>query len=74
MKRLHGLAYSKSLRNVSNCDNGMMTRSCKGRINSNIPPLSLGSGGEDNNCYTGIVIKSTTANRNLQMFECVDIL
>ena len=60
MKRLHGLTYSKSLRNVSiNGDNGIMTRSYGGRINSNIPPLSLGSGGEDNNCYTGIYIKST---------------
>ena len=35
-------------------DNGIMTRSYGGRINSNVPPLNLGSGGEDNNCYTGM--------------------
>lgn len=52
MKPLGEVKYSKSLRNISVGDSATLPRGFKGRIHANIPPLSLGSGGEENH-YTG---------------------
>ena len=58
MKPLNEAKYSKSMRNISYGDSATLPRGFKGRIHANIPPLSLGSGGEENANYTGILIRT----------------
>ena len=58
------------MRNISYGDSATLPRGFKGRIHANIPPLSLGSGGEENPCYTGtIVMLRLLTDKNIKVFE-----
>ena len=71
VKPLNEHKYSKSMRNISYGDSATLPRGFKGRIHANIPPLSLGSGGEENPCYTGtIVLLKLLKERNIRLMVC----
>ena len=70
VKPLNENKYSKSMRNISYGDSATLPRGFKGRIHANIPPLSLGSGGEENPCYTGmIILLRLHTDKNIEAFN-----